>query len=183
MVNSLLTILTSIPGLFRDFTDAICDDSQQYRVNLIELVSRARQSRMSLRSWYCTNIGPDDTPVNGPVFCDGYYKILVLFYICSIYVNRLNTCIFWIGETGIEDMEDESQRFATEIVSLYEEEAHKNLQSSLLLSQKVPIAEATIQSGDEWKKQMVSSRSQDQWFKMPRETFCSWCHLFGRRTF
>jgi hypothetical protein len=182
MVNSILTILISIPGLFKDFTDAICNDPQQSLTTMIELVSRARQCRVSLRNWYCTHIGPDGTPINRPVFCDGYYKILVLFYICSIYVNRLNTCIFWTGESGIEEMEDESQRFAKNIVSMYREEAYKDLPSSLLLSQKVPIAEATIQSGDEWKKQWVLSESRSQLFRIPKQTFCYWCSLFGRKT-
>jgi hypothetical protein len=175
--------MTSIPGLFKDFTDAICNNLQRPHLSSAYLVSRARQSRIALQKWYCTYIGPDNTPINGPIFCDGYYKILVLFYICSIYVNRLSTCIFWTAEFGFEEIEDECQRFASNIVSIYEEHANQRLPSSLLLSQKIPIAEATIQSSGEWKKQWRQRESRIALFRIPKHVFCHWCGLFGRRTF
>jgi hypothetical protein len=182
MVISLLIILVSIPRLFSDFTKAICRYPDPPLTTMMELMSQARRVRLSLQNWYFSHIGPDDTPISGPVFCDGYYKILVLFYICSIYSNRLITCIYWRGTPDIMEMEEESQRFANIIASLYKEEAYSNLQSSLLLAQKLPIAEATIESGDDWKKQLGLGSSQSQLFKMPEQTFKQWCSLFGRKT-
>jgi hypothetical protein len=181
MVNSLLTILISIPGLFKDFTDVICIVSRKPPTAMIELIARARQIRSSLRNWKCTHIGPDETPINGTVFCEGYQKILVLYYICSIFLNRLNTCIFSTGESDIEEMEDESQRFAQNIV-FYKEAAYQKLPSSLLLSQNVAIAEATIKSDHEWKKHWDLRGSESQLFKVPKQTFCFWCSLFGHKT-
>jgi hypothetical protein len=182
MVNSLLIILISIPGLFKDVTDAICHTHEPPLTTAMGLMSRARNIRCSLQIWFLSHIGPDNTPINGSIFCDGYYKILILFYIASIYSNRLNTCIFFSGTTDVDEMEDESQRFANNIVSLFKEESYANLQSSLLLAQKLPIAEATIQSGADWKKQLSISNSRCQLFKMSKQTFNQWCSLFGRKT-
>lgn len=80
-------------------------------------------------------------------------------------------------------MEEECQWFASIIVSLHNrEESYSNRQGSLLLAQKLPIAEATIESGHAWKMQLSLGSGQDRVFKMPRETFDDWCKLFGRRT-
>ncbi|KKO98289.1 hypothetical protein THAR02_09612 [Trichoderma harzianum] len=84
---------------------------------------------------------------------------------------------------GIYDMEEECQWFASIIVSLHHrEESYSNRQGSLLLAQKLPIAEATIESGHAWKMQLSLGSGQDRVFIMPRETFDHWCKLFGRRT-
>lgn len=81
-------------------------------------------------------------------------------------------------------MEEESQRCASSIVSLHnEEEAYYRLQSSLLLIQKLPIAEAVISSAKEWKERLTNDMTQcQQFFLMPNHTFQHWCGLFGRRT-
>ena len=182
MVNELLIILISIPGLFRDITDAICQSHEPPLITEIGLVSRAQNIRSSLRNWYFSHIGPNNAPMNRSILCDGFYRILVLFYIASIYSNRLNTCIFFSGTPEIEEMEDECQKFANNIVSLCKGESYLNMQGSLLLAQKLPIAEATIQSGADWKQQLSYSNSRSQPFKMPKQTFRDWCNLFGRKT-
>jgi len=182
MVMSLLIILISIPRLLRDVTTAICHFPGPSLAKVAKLISRSRKIRLSLQSWYSRNFGPDNTPINGPVFCPGYNRVLILFYICSIYSNRINTCMYWAGTPGIREMEEESQRFASIIVSLYKEEKNSNFQSSLLLAQKLPIAEATIESGNDWKQQLSLGICQSQLFKMPKETFKHWCSHFGRIT-
>jgi hypothetical protein len=182
MAISLFNILISIPGLFRDITAAICDYPDPPLTTLIELISRAQKIRLSLRNWYSSHIGLDDVPINGLASRDECYKILVLFYISSIYSNRLNTCIYVSGASDMMEREEESQRFANIVVSIYREEAYSKLQSSLLLAQKLPIAEAIIESGDNWKEQLRLSSGQGQLFKMPAQTFKHWCALFGRKT-
>jgi hypothetical protein len=140
--------------------------------------------RSSLREWYLQNIAPllKDNAADESGLCDGYCKITVLFNISSIYSNRLNTCMYWRGTSGMEDIEKETQRFARNIISKYEEETDTGFRRSLLLAQKLPVAEATIQSGDEWKKQLSvhANTSQDQLLKMPQQTFKHWCDLLGR---
>lgn len=80
-------------------------------------------------------------------------------------------------------MEEECQWFASIIVSLHHrEESYSNRQGSLLLAQKLPIAEATIESGHAWKMQLSLGSGQDRVFIMPKVTFDDWCKLFGRRT-
>lgn len=182
MLISLIILLIPIPGLFKDFTKAICNHPDPPFLTVIELISRAQNLRLALKNWYSSHIGPDDIPIIGTGLGDGYYKLLVLFYLCSIYSNRLNTCIHWTGTSDIEEMEEESQRFAKTIVSFCKGEAYSNLQSSLILAQKLPIAEATIKSGEEWKQQWRRSSRQGQLFKMPEQTFRHWCSLFGRKT-
>jgi hypothetical protein len=182
MVISLLIILISIPGLFRDITAAICDSPDPPAAVLTELISRARQIRLSLKKWYSSYITLNNGLINGPTLCDGYYKIIVLFYISSIYSNRLITCIYLMGTSDALEMEEESQRFAKIVVSLHREDAYANLQSSMLLAQKLPIAEAIINSGDDWRKQMHLKSGQGLIFKMPAHIFKHWCTLFGRKT-
>jgi hypothetical protein len=89
--------------------------------------------------------------------------------------------LHWTGTPDIDEMEGESQRFASAIVFFCKSET--NLQSSMILAQKLPIAEATIETGEEWKQQWCQhSSTQGQLFKMPKQTFRLWCSLFGRKT-
>lgn len=179
---SLIMLLIPIPRLFKDFTEAICNHPDPPLSSMMELISRARSHRLGLKKWYSSYIGPDDAPIVGTDLGDGYYKLLVLFYLCSIYSNRLNTCIHWIGAPDTENMEEESLRFAKTIVSLCKGPGYSSLQSSLILAQKLPIAEATIESSEEWKRQWRSGSRQGRLFKMPEQTFRRWCSRFGRKT-
>jgi hypothetical protein len=182
MLVSLVILLVRIPRLFRDFTKAICDHPEPPLSTMIDLIFRARNLRLALKSWYFSHVGPNDAPIVGTCLSDGCYRLLVLFYLCSIYSNRLNTCIYWTETPDAEEMEEESQQYAKTIVSLCKGEAYSNLQSSLILAQKLPIAEATIESGEEWKQQWHRNSKQGQMFKMPEQTFRHWCSLFGRKT-
>ncbi|KAF2096224.1 hypothetical protein NA57DRAFT_59280 [Rhizodiscina lignyota] len=182
LVISLLSILTSIPGIFRDFTEALCHDPDSPRAVMKKLMSRAQNLQLALQNWHSRNMRPDGNPVNAPIFCEGFSKIQVLFSICSMYSNRLNTCIFWAGTPGIEELEEESQRLANYIVSLYKEEACSSLQNSVILAHKLYIAEAIIESADDWGKQLKLGSAGSQLFKMPKESFKNWCCLFGRKT-
>jgi hypothetical protein len=180
MSVSLLNILISIPRLFREVTEAICLDPVVQLTTSMDLISRTQRVRLALQAWYFDYIGPP--PNGGPKFSKENYKIMILFYITSIYANRMSTCIYWNGTPGIKELEEETQRFAHIIVSLYKEEAYRELQSCLLLAQKLPIAEATIQIGDEWMEQLNSFTSPNNLFMMPEQTFRHWCNLFGRKT-
>jgi hypothetical protein len=179
MVNSLLSILVFVPGLFRDITKAICHSPSPSVAALTALISRAQKIRTSLKAWYKHHISASP---DGTILPCGYNRIIVLFSISSIYSNRLNTCICLAGTLKAEDLEEETQLFASNILALYKEEAHKDIQSSLLLAQKVPIAESAIESGKEWKRGFERGGEQGQLFVMPKKTFVRWCTLFGRST-
>lgn len=181
MVVALLIILISIPRLFRDVTNVIFSPVKPHFTTVAEVVRRARKVRSSLQAWYAVNIGTDESPDGGPVFCDGHSRVLVLFYICSIYSNRLNTCLFWTGTPYIEEIEGETQRYADNILALERQEAYSNLQGSLLLAQKIPMAKATIETGQEWRRILRCGNGKVPLFKMPSETFGRWCTLFGRK--
>lgn len=179
---SLIILLVPIPRLFKDFTEVICNHSDPPLSTMLELISRARSHRSGLKKWYSRYMGPDDSPVDGAGLGDGYFKFLVLFYLCSIYSNRLLTCIHLNGTSDIEDVEEESQRFAKIIVSLCKGPGYSSLQSSVILAQKLPIAEATIETSEEWRQAWRRSSWQGPLFKMPEQTFKHWCSRFGRRT-
>lgn len=184
---SLLTLLILIPRLFRDVTMATCLLPPNMPPGIMaKLVSRARNLRSSLQGWYPGAFGPGNIPIHeGSVFCHRYSRILVLYYICTICCNRLNTCMYRAGELSeILEMEEESQRCASIIVSLHrEQEAYSRLRSSLLLIQKLPVAEAVIGSPNEWRKHLtVGMVRYQQLFLMPKQIFQRWCDLFGRRT-
>jgi len=151
---------------------------------MVKLMKRAEKLRLALKGWLSDHINSDGSPKSDTPLCSGPAKILVLFYLCSIYSNRLNNCIFWTGAPEVDELEKETQKFARILVSLYNEEAYKDLQSSLLLAQKLPIAEATIESGEYWQASLNrrTDASQGQMFVLPKETFEYWCHLFGRTT-
>jgi len=150
---------------------------------MIQLISRARNLRLTLKTWYSSHIGIGAIPILAAGHDGIYCKILIAFYLCAIYSNRLNTCIHWTGTetSAIEEMEKETQRFAKAIVTLCEVEAYSALKNSLLSAQKLPIAEATIKTTEEWKQQWRCSRPGEL-FKMPERAFKHWCNLFGRKT-
>ncbi|KAL7933844.1 hypothetical protein V8C35DRAFT_302573 [Trichoderma chlorosporum] len=182
-VISIVSIFVTIPTLFKDFTSVICHDPDPPLIVITRLVARAQKLRASLRNWYSTYIEPSGTPANNPAFGNMYYDALIMYYICMIYSNRLNTSICLQDTPGIYKLEEECQWFANIIISLHHrEESFSNRQGSLLLAQKLPIAEATIESGGAWKMQLSLGYNQDHIFKMPGETFDYWCRLFGRKT-
>lgn len=148
-VISLIMILVTIPRLFKDFTFAICHCLDPQLAIIKELIARAQKLRMSLQSWHKKYI-----ELKGP--SDGVsYTVVVMYYLCSIYSDRLNTSIFWGTATDISEIENEAQKFSKIIVSLSnQEEAYTSLQSSLLLAQKLPIAEATIRTSLDWRMQL-----------------------------
>jgi hypothetical protein len=184
MLVSLIIILVDIPRLFRDFTKALCYSPEPPLPTMRDLISRAQNIRFSLKTWYSAHIGPGDPPTDILSLGDGYYKLLVMFYLCSIYSNRLNTCVFWTGTgtSDIDEIEEESQQFAKTIVAFCKDEAHFNLQSSLILAQKLPIAEATIETAEDWKRHLGVGSRPGQLCKMPEQSFKHWCSLFGRTT-
>jgi hypothetical protein len=182
MVISIMLIFVTIPTLFKEFTDAICHDPDQPLQVNTALISRARNLRVSLHDWHHTYIRSSETPTHDLTSGSMYYDALVIYYICMIYSSRLNTCIHSQDIPSVYKIEEECQWFAKIIVSLHQRGGlSSNRQGSLLLAQKLPIAEATIESGDAWKAQLSLGYSHSHVFKMPRETFHYWCKLFGRR--
>ena len=183
MLISLIIILATILGLFRDFTKAICNHTDPPLRTMMGLISRARNLRLALRTWYSSHIGIDASPILAAGLGNKYCRLLPVFYLNTIYSNRLNTCIHWTGTETLdtEEMEKETQRFAKTIVTLCEGEAYSTLKSGLISAQKLPIAEATIETSEEWKQQWRCTR-QGKLFKMPEQTFKHWCNLFGRKT-
>lgn len=183
MVISIMLIFVTIPTLFKGFTDVICHNPDRSLQVITELTSRAHKLRSSLQNWYHTYIQPSGTPIDDPPYGSMYYNALVIYYICMIYSSRLSTCIHSQDKSTVYKLEDECQRFAKIIVSLDQRgRSSSNRQGSLLLAQKLPIAEATIESGDAWKAQLSIGYSHNHVFKMPEKTFHYWCKLFGRRT-
>jgi hypothetical protein len=178
-----MLIFATIPTLFKEFTGVICHNPDQPLQVITELTSRAHKLRASLQDWYHTYVQPSGTPINDPTNGNKYYDALVIYYICMVYSSRLNTCIHSQDKSSVYQLEEEGQRFAKRIVSLHQRgESCANRQGSLLLAQKLPIAEATIESGEAWKTQLSLGNSHSHIFKMPREAFHYWCKLFGRKT-
>jgi len=182
MVNALLVILVSIPRLFRDFTNAICHRLNASLQSMLDLMSRAQKLRKTLQEWYTNYIEAGASSNSNSILCNGYFKIKVLFYICSIYSNRFNTCIYWTGTPGIVDLEGETQSFAERIMALHSSDVHLDLQSALLVAQKIPIAEAIVASREDWKQEMDLGKNEGKLFRMPERAFTRWCNLFGRKT-
>lgn len=178
MLVSLLILQTWIPRLFKDITATICRDCDPPLATVADLTLRTRKLRESLKNWCSTYVEPDGSTS----FRDDHYQIIVLYYICVIYSNRLSTSLAWTETADLEEMEAESQRFASRTVTLSNEEAFPNLLRSLLLTQKLPIAESMIETGYDWKQQLQHCRNQGPVFKMPKQTFMQWCDLLGRKT-
>jgi hypothetical protein len=87
----------------------------------------------------------------------------------------------WDELAEVLNMELESQLCASYIVSLDKEQlAHSGLQASLLLVQKLPLAEAVIISAEEWRDKMT--KGTQPMFVLPKHTFQYWCDLMGRTT-
>jgi hypothetical protein len=146
---SLIVILVTLPRLFRDFTNAIYNRCESSPSAEMELMNRAQNLRKALKNWYSTHVDPKNAPIIGTNLNDGLYKLVVLFYLCSIYSNRLSTCIHWTGTRGMEGIEDECQQLSKNIVLLCEGDGNSSLKSCLILAQKLPIATATIKTSEE----------------------------------
>lgn len=195
MVISLLVILISIPRLFRDITTAICveraADAKPSIQTLVWLGGRARKIRDALLLWHSRYV-PVDALQGQQSMSDDFYSVLVLFYITTIYSNRLNTCFMWPGHRSHAshpaldalELEAETQQLAGIILGLSEEEkSYGSLQSSLLLAQKLPIAEAIRDSALEWSEELRRCIGSDQGvFILDEHVFTAWCGLFGRST-
>jgi hypothetical protein len=187
LVISMILILVKVPRLFRDITHTLCAKPDALHADLQQIIRRARDLRLSLQVWHSTYIEPMAIHKDKVVdMSDGYCKIILLFYITSIYVNRLSTCIY-SGEArdmdglSAEELEDQAQEFAQSIISIAKGKAYLSMQSALLLAQKVPIAEATIGSGDQWKRELFLGRGKSNILKISERTFRYWCRLMGRR--
>jgi hypothetical protein len=83
--------------------------------------------------------------------------------------------------TNAKELEEQAQKFATSIISIGKQEASLSMQSGLLLAQKVPIAEATIGSSDQWMKRLSLDKSPGEILKISERTFRHWCSLMGRK--
>jgi hypothetical protein len=180
---SLMALLISIPRLFREMTMLICCDRQgQGSAAVDKAISRARHLQASLREW-SEYFMPTKTAFIMGVDLPSHPELsrqLIQYYVCTIYCNRLNTCMYHPWEMmEVLRMEEESQLCASHIVSLNTEQlVHSGLQASLLLIQKLPLAEAVVTSADEWRDSII--RGTQQTFVMPRQTFQNWCGLLGR---
>ena len=181
----LIMLLISIPRLFRERTRVICYDRQDVGSAAIrKSISDARQLRSSLQEWYKRFVS-DKTAftLHSNLYSRPQLsRQLVLYYVCTIYCNRLNTCTYcWEDLAEALKMEEESQLCASYIVSLNKEQlVHSKLQASLLLVQKLPLAEAVVASAEEWRDRMISGAQRI--FVMPKQTFQRWCDLLGRTT-
>jgi hypothetical protein len=143
---------------------------------LDEATFLARQLRVYLQRWRLDHY---DLAIQ----TDGYCKVLVLFYYCSIISNRLLTAISW-SETQAVELEEESQQFAHGMQTLHREAAYSNVQGALFLQQKVRVADATIATAKEWFPNTPYTHTRESYpsTQIDPKKFQKWCSLFARRT-
>ena len=95
MIVAMILILATTPRLFRNITFLVCKESNPTLANMAELIDRARKLRVSLQNWHSKYIEPLAIHGNGVTnMFEAYCRVFILFFITSIYSNRLSTCVY-----------------------------------------------------------------------------------------
>jgi hypothetical protein len=178
-VISLTILMTTVPRLFHDVTEVVCQQKPADAVTLNDLLVRAQDLNSRLRLWYLSYFDKNvEFEIQNPL-TDGYCKIVVFFCYCAIFSNRLLIAIARSDNAFIKEIENESRHFSACLLRFRKLPAFSNIQGALFVVRKCCLAEATLHTSAEWMSEQPSKGSTP----LPlvrRDAFERWCTLFYR---
>jgi hypothetical protein len=179
LIVSLVVHISRITGLFRDVTDVVCAPSRR-SLTIQALAVRVRKYREDCKKWLRDHEDIlQQSPELGNPVSDNFCKVWGTYWACAIILNRL---LLAVSDSEAPEVEQESQAFANNILALQHKAncvgQYPNL--SLFLAQRGVIAQATIESYQDWEVRGIAHKCSPG--VIEKQKFERWCHLFHRKT-
>lgn len=181
IVISLWTFLCPIPSLFKDVQSAVCSFTGTDWRTIGSLLARARGIRALLLQWYqqyeelSSPVISSEQPENGK-----HHETLGIYMANLIIINRLSVSLNTLA--GL-DLENETQELARQIIELEQRASVTNPRASLFMAFKAIVAQATLNTKDEWQQAITSSTEEN--FSadsvISSQVFEHWVSLKGRK--
>lgn len=182
IVVSLWTTICPIPGLFKDVQNAVCNFTGTDMGTIGSLFARARKIRTSLLQWrrqfeelFLSHISHEQSG-NGK-----QYETLGIYMASLIIINRLSVSL---NVRAGKDLEDETQDLASGVVELERRANAANPRASVFIAFKVIVAQATLDTRNEWQQAIRSSveNSASASLFISSQVFEHWVELKGRKS-
>jgi hypothetical protein len=173
---SLLKLLVSMPGIFAEVTDFVCQNnvSDARQRDLIDKTRRFRRNLMQWKSAYDGQILKGDNTHSRPTAHDKRVELLGTSLLLRIIAGRL------LGTVSPSDrpmLEDEVFCFAKQLSVLKNEASNINSRAGFYLSQKSNVPDATLLTSALWEDTAATrGKVIEQW------RFQRWCDLIPRKT-
>jgi hypothetical protein len=179
IMTSLWQTTAPVAGLFKQVTEYILDDDAS-ATRAMELSLRAYYIRHRLLDWRRQY---DETAKANPVTPgrrDKRCEILCVSLAKRIIVNRLIT---GLCPKETPHLEEETQKISEYVVSLTEQAAVKCVRGGLLLAHKAVIAQAALNTKEEWREACTSTKTywETGRHRIDKGVFRNWCAALGRK--
>ncbi|KAF2096710.1 hypothetical protein NA57DRAFT_58607 [Rhizodiscina lignyota] len=185
IVLSLYLLISRVPRLFKDIGSSYYNDTDMDPVIHRELLSRATRLRIELRGWREDHFDVHLKPMCGGPETDGYCKLLIFFFHCSILANRCVAALSWADPAEVDTLEEETYRWACTILTMIgtNDKVYANLQGAFYMSHKIRMAESVLSTHTDWQSDAINSGiGHDIPQKViSKEKFQRWCEAFGRK--
>ena len=183
VVISLWIIISPIPGLLKDIQDVVCNSTDTKTRTIGSLLSRVRNIRILLLRWR-RQFEELLASLKSPPEHSGaskQYETLGIYLTNLVIINRLSVSLN--THAGL-DLEDETQDLARQIVELKRKTSATNPRASLFMAFKTTVAQATLDTKDEWQQAVRLSIENHTRANLliDSRVFEHWSHLKGRKT-
>ena len=181
IIVSLWITISPIPSLFKDVQNAVCMSKDTDPRNIRNLLVRAQEIRALLSEWrhrfdnwyssYSSSVQLEEGTE---------YETLGIFMANTIMLNRMSTSL---DIRAGSELEDEAQSLARTILEIQRRANIANPRTSLFMAFKAVVAEATINTKNEWQQAMGLELEDHAGASsiISRHVFEHWVNLKGRK--
>lgn len=181
IVISLWTIICPIPSLFKDVQNAVCNSTDTDPHTIGSLYARAQVIRTLLMQWrqqfeeHPLSRNLPEQSRNGK-----QYDTLGIYMTNLTIINRLSVSL---STCAGSELEDEAQDLASQIIELERRASVANPRASLFIAFKVIVAQATLNTANEWQQAIRLSIEDHVRAKslISSQIFEHWVNLKGRK--
>jgi hypothetical protein len=174
-------VVSFIPGVLRDFTMLVRSDEPHGELSMkfLAIHDAAKILLGNLRQWHDEYFRPfseSGIAPKGTILC-----ILALYSSFCILLSRILSSVSATVFPQSTAFEARCQRFAQDILEIVATLEKDGLET-ILIAQKIKIAEATAATKDDWARFHGQTSGFDRPVLVDLPTFRRWCDLFGRTT-
>ena len=174
LVVSLWATISPIPNIFADVQQIICFSQEPDSRDISELMYRACEIRSHLWSW--RQRFDDSLPEHDDVL-DKRFEILG---VCLVNVLVLDRLIVAMDPSMGEDIEEEAQSLARQVVVLAEAASRVNPRAGLFMEFKLTAAHAALATEHEWSLSVRNAQGEGSSGPVTKKIFERWCSVKGR---
>lgn len=181
IVVSLWTVLCPIPSLFKDVQSSICSFTGTDWRAIGSLLTRARDIRAMLLQWHTKYEELSSSVTSSEQSGDGkHHETLGVYMANLIIINRLSVSLDTLAGS---DFELEAQALALQILELERKASTTNPRASLFMAFKAIVAQATLDTKDEWQQAIFFSIEENfsAHSVISSQVFEHWVSLKGRK--